>query len=375
MRQFLVHTWRLGLKELWTLWRDPAMLILIAYVFTLGVYIGAKALPETLNNAPVAIVDEDHSPLSQRIAAALYPPHFSAPRMIDWTQMDPGMDAGIYTFAMVIPRHFQRDLLAGRAPQIQLNVDATRMSQAFVGSGYLQQIVGGEIREFAQRQRATPVPAVDLALRARFNPTLDPVWWGSLAQLIDHIAMLSIILAGAALIREREHGTIEHLLVMPVTPAEIMSAKIWSMSAVVLLATWVAITFVVRGALGVPVAGSLPLFFAGTALCLVASTSMGIFLATLARNMPQFGMLMMLTIIPMQILSGSSTPRESMPEALQDLMLAAPTTHFVQLGQAILFRGAGLAVVWPQFAALALIAAVLFALSLARFRRTIAQMA
>jgi ABC-2 type transport system permease protein len=373
MRQFLVHTWRLGLKELWTLWRDPAMLILIAYVFTLGVYTGAKALPAALNNAPVAIVDEDHSPLSQRIAAALYPPHFSAPRMIAWAQMDPGMDAGIYTFAMVIPRHFQRDLLAGRAPQIQLNVDATRMSQAFVGSGYLQQIVGGEIREFAQRQRATPTPPVDLALRARSNPTLDPIWWGSLAQVIDHIAMLSIILAGAALIRE--HGTIEHLLVMPVTPAGIMSAKIWSMSAVVLLATWVAITFVVRGALGVPVAGSLPLFFAGTALCLVASTSMGIFLATLARNMPQFGMLMMLTIIPMQILSGSSTPRESMPEALQDLMLAAPTTHFVQLGQAILFRGAGLAVVWPQFAALALIAAALFALSLARFRKTLAQMA
>jgi len=375
MRQFLANTWRLGTKELWTLWRDPMMLILIVYVFTVGVYTAAKALPETLRDAPVAIVDEDHSPLSQRIASALYPPHFSPPRMIDWAQMDPGMDAGIYTFAMVIPRHFQRDLLAGRAPQIQLNVDATRMSQAFVGSGYLQQIVCGEITEFTQRYRAASIPPVDLALRARFNPALDPVWWGSLAQVIDHIAMLSIILAGAALIREREHGTIEHLLVMPVTPAEIMSAKIWSMSAVVLLATWMAVTFVVRGALGVPVAGSLALFFAGTALCLIACTSLGIFLATLARNMPQFGMLMMLTIIPMQILSGGITPRESMPVVLQWLMEAAPTTQFVKLSQAILFRGAGLDVVWPQLAALALIGGVLFTLSLQRFRNTIAQMA
>jgi len=375
MRQFLANTWRLGTKELWTLWRDPMMLILIVYVFTVGVYTGARAAPEALRDAPVAIVDEDRSPLSQRIASALYPPHFSAPRMIDWSQMDPGMDAGIYTFAMVIPRHFQRDLLAGRAPQIQLNVDATRMSQAFVGSGYLQQIVGGEITEFTQRYRAASIPPVDLALRARFNPALDPVWWGSLAQVIDHIAMLSIILAGAALIREREHGTIEHLLVMPVTPAEIMSAKIWSMSAVVLLATWMAVTFVVRGALGVPVAGSLALFFAGTALCLIACTSLGIFLATLARNMPQFGMLMMLTIIPMQILSGGITPRESMPVVLQWLMEAAPTTQFVKLSQAILFRGAGPDVVWPQFAALTLIAAALFALSLQRFRNTIAQMA
>ncbi|MFT7723463.1 MAG: ABC transporter permease [Roseateles sp.] len=375
MRRFIANTWRLGVKELWSLWRDPMMLVLIAYVFTLGVYTAATAMPETLHNAPIAIVDEDRSPLSQRIASALYPPQFSAPQLIDWPQMDPGMDAGRYTFVMVIPRHFQRDVLAGRAPQIQLNVDATRMSQAFVGSGYLQQIVAGEIGEFAQRHRASAVPPVDLALRARFNPALQPAWFGSLVQVINHITMLSIILTGAALIREREHGTLEHLLVMPVTPAEIMLAKVWSMGAVVLLAAWLSITFVVQGALRVPVAGSLPLFFAGAALCLFATTSMGIFLATLARNMPQFGMLMMLTIMPLQMLSGGSTPRESMPGPVQDLMLAAPTTHFVQLGQAILFRGAGLDVVWPQFAALALIGTVLFALSLRRFRTAIGRMA
>ncbi|WP_399697904.1 ABC transporter permease [Xenophilus sp.] len=375
MHRFLANTWRLGIKELWSLWRDPTMLVLIAYVFTVGVYTAATAMPETLHNAPIAIVDEDRSPLSQRIASALYPPQFAAPHLIDWPQMDPGMDQGLYTFVMVIPRHFQRDLLAGRSPQIQLNVDATRMSQAFVGSGYLQQIVMGEVGDFAQRHRASAVPPVDLALRARFNPALEPSWFGSLVQVINYIAMLSIILTGAALIREREHGTVEHLLVMPVTPAQIMLAKVWSMGAVVLLAAWVSIALVVRGLLHVPVAGSLPLFFAGAALCLFATTSMGIFMATVARNMPQFGMLMMLTIMPLQMLSGGSTPRESMPGPVQDLMLAAPTTHFVQLGQAILFRGAGLDVVWPQFAALLLIGAVLFALSLRRFRRTIAQMA
>lgn len=375
MRQFLANTWRLGTKELWTLWRDPMMLILIVYVFTVGVYTGAKAAPEALRDAPVAIVDEDRSPLSQRIASALYPPHFSAPRMIDWSQMDPGMDAGIYTFAMVIPRHFQRDLLAGRAPQIQLNVDATRMSQAFVGSGYLQQIVGGEITEFTQRYRAASIPPVDLALRARFNPALDPVWWGSLAQVIDHIAMLSIILAGAALIREREHGTVEHLLVMPVTPTEIMLAKIWSMGLVVLVTAFASLNLVVRGALGVPIEGSQPLFLAGAALCLFATTSLGIFLATLARNMPQFGMLLVLVLLPLQLLSGAMTPRESMPQLVQTIMLAAPTTHFVELSQAILYRGAGLDVVWKPFLALAAIGSVLFALTLARFRKTIGQMA
>lgn len=375
MQQFMRNTYRLGVKELWSLWRDPAMLILIVYVFVIGVYTAANAVPETLNKAPVAVVDEDRSPLSQRIISSLYPPYFATPSLIDWAQMDKGMDAGEFTFAMVIPRSFQQDLLAGRAPQIQLNVDATRMSQAFVGSGYLQQIVMDEVNEFAMRYRADAVLPVDLALRARFNPTLDPAWFGSLVQIINYIALLSLILTGAALIREREHGTIEHLLVMPVTPAQIMTSKIWSMSLVVLLAAWLSMTLVVRKWLQVPVAGSLPLFFTGAAVCLFATTSMGIFMATIARNMPQFAMLMMLTFMPLQMLSGGSTPRESMPELVQNIMLAAPTTHFVQLGQAILFRGAGLADVWPQFAALIVIGGVLFAVSLRRFRRTIAEMA
>lgn len=374
-RGFIANTWHLGLKELWSLWRDPAMLVLIAYVFSVGVYTAATAMPETLSHAPVAIVDEDRSALSQRIAEALYPPHFSPPRQIAWADMDPQLDAGLHTFVMVIPQGFQRDVLAGRAPQIQLNVDATRMSQAFVGSGYLQQIVMAEISEFAQRERVATVLPVELALRARFNPALEPLWFGALVQVINYITMLSIILAGAALIRERERGTVEHLLVMPVTPAQIMLAKVWSMSLVVLLAAALSLGIVVQGVLQVPVAGSLPLFFAGAALCLFATTSMGIFMATIARNMPQFAMLMMLTIMPLQMLSGGSTPRESMPELVQNIMLAAPTTHFVQLGQAILFRGAGIEVVWRPFLWLLLIGVVLFVLSLARFRRTIADMA
>ena len=375
MRQTLLNIYRLGVKELWSLWRDPIMLVLIVYAFTLGIYTAASAMPESLHNAPIAIVDEDQSPLSARIASAFYAPQFSPPQQIGWAEMDAGMDQGLYTFVLVIPQHFQRDVLAGKAPQLQLNVDATRMSQAFTGSGHVQQIALGEVAEFAQRYRASSTQPVEMALRARFNPALDKSWFGGLIQIINQITMLSIVLTGAALIREREHGTVEHLLVMPVTPAEIMLAKVWAMGAVVLLASFVSLTVVVQGLLKVPVAGSLPLFFAGAALCLFATTAMGIFMATVARNMPQFGMLLVLTMMPLQMLSGGATPRESMPELVQTVMLIAPTTHFVQLGQAILFRGAGLDVVWPQFLALGLIGGALFAFSLARFRRTISQMA
>lgn len=374
-RRTLANIYRLGVKELWSLWRDPMMLVLIIYVFTVAVYTAANAMPETLNRAPIAVVDEDDSALSRQIISAFYPPYFTEPQMISMAQMDEGMDAGRYTFALYIPQGFQRDVMANRSPDLQLNVDATRMSQAFTGSGAVQQIVQAEINEFLQRERVASQPPVDLVVRARFNPSLEKAWFGSLMQVINYITMLSIILTGAALIREREHGTIEHLLVMPVTPTEIMLAKIWAMGLVVLVAAAASLHLVVRGVLGVPVEGSLPLFFTGAALSLFATTSMGIFLATLARNMPQFGMLMMLTIIPLQMLSGGSTPRESMPELVQNIMLAAPTTHFVELGQAILYRGAGLETVWKPFLALVLIGAVMFAGSLLRFRKAITRMA
>ena len=365
---------RLGIKELWSLVRDPAMLILIVYMFTVAIYSAATAMPETLHNAAIAIVDEDRSPLSGRIVSAFYPPQYAPPRLISHDEVDPAMDTGLYTFVLTIPPGFQADVLAGRAPGLQLNVDATRMSQAFTGSSYIQQIALAEVNEFLQGHRRVPASGVELVERVRFNPTLERSWFGSLMEAINSITMLSIILTGAALIREREHGTIEHLLVMPVTPGEIMLAKVWSMGLVVLLAALVALVFVVQGALHVPVQGSVLLFMGLAALHLFATTSMGIFLATVARSMPQFGMLLVLTLLPLQLLSGGVTPRESMPEFVQQVMLAAPTTHFVAAAQAVLYRGAGLEVIWPQALALLAIGSALFAFSLSRFRRTLGQM-
>lgn len=365
----------LGVKELRSLARDPMMLVLIVFAFTFAIYASSTAMPETLNKAPIAIVDEDRSPLSTRIALAFYPPYFVPPVMITHAEMDARMDAGLDTFALDIPPEFQRDLLAGRSPTIQLNVDATRMSQAFVGNGYIQTILNKEVQSFAEHHQTASVPPVDLALRARFNPELNKSWFGAIIEVINNVTMLAIVLTGAALIREREHGTIEHLLVMPVTPFEIMTSKVWAMGLVVLVACAFSLAFVVHGLLAVPPQGSIALFLAGAAVHLFAATSIGIFLGTVARSMPQFGLLLMLVILPLEMLSGGMTPRESMPEPVQLVMLAAPTTHFVMLAQAILYRGAGLSVVWPQFLALALIGAALFGFALARFRATIATMA
>lgn len=361
----------LGIKELRSLWHDKVLLFFVLWAFSFGVYSAATAVTRELHHAAIAVVDEDRSPLSQRIVGAFYGPYFRPPALIGLTEIDPGLDAGRYTFVLDIPPNFQRDVQAGRQPTLQVNIDATQMSQAFIGASYIQNIVMDETTGFVQRRSRDTALPIPLVVRVRFNPNLNGIWFGGVMKIIDHITMLSVILTGAALIREREHGTLEHLLVMPLTPFQIMVAKIWANGAVVLVAAGLSLWLVVRGVLGVPIAGSVTLFLFGAALHLFSSTSLGIFLGTIARSMPQFGLLMILVILPLQLLSGGMTPRESMPGVVQTIMLAAPTTHFVKFAQAILYRGAGLDVVWPQFLAITAIGAVFFLVALTRFRKAV----
>lgn len=363
---------QLGLKELRSLWHDKILAFFILASFSIMIYSAATASSRELHNAPIGIVDEDQSPLSARIISAFYGPYFKPPRVISMDEIDPGLDAGDYTFVLNIPPEFQRDVLAGKHPALQVNIDATRMTQAFIGANYIQNIVTGEITEFAQRHRTGTVLPITLATRVKFNPNLNGIWFGGVMEIISQVTMLSIILTGAALIREREHGTLEHLLVMPLIPFEVMAAKVWANGLVVLVCTALSLRLVVQGALGVPIVGSTPLFLFGTMLHLFSTTSMGILMATVARSMPQFGLLMIIVVLPLQMLSGGITPRESMPEIVQNIMLAAPTTHFTALAQAILYRGAGVDVVWPQLIAIMGIGTVFFVGALLRFRASLA---
>jgi ABC-2 type transport system permease protein len=347
------------------------LIVLIIWAFSGGIYCIETTTSMELHNAPIAIVDEDQSQLSGRILSALYGPYFKKPDLIAASEVDPGMDGGKYTFALDIPPHFERDVLAGRQPEIQVNVDATMVTQAFIGSNYIQNIVTGEISEFVQRHRGGNALPIGLTTRTKFNPNRNSAWFGSVMEVINNITMLSIVLTGAAVIREREHGTLEHLLVMPLTPFEIMMAKIWAMGLVVLTAAALSLIFVVQGLLAVPIAGSVVLFLFGAMLHLFSTASMGIFMGTVSRSMPQLGLLMILVILPLQMLSGGITPHDSMPKIVQAIMQLAPTTHFVSFAQAILYRGAGFNVVWPSFMAIIGIGGVFFMTGLALFRRSI----
>ncbi len=373
MKTTLSNIFRLGVKELRSLWADKVLLILICWAFTGAIYAAAMGVSQELRNSPVAVVDEDQSPLSQRLINALTPPYFKTPERVTVDKMDKDLDHGYYSFGIVIPVNFQRDLEAGRRPTIQVNIDATVMSQSFIGASYIQNIFTAELNEYLSKKRETTELPIRLATRVRYNPNLTGFWFGGVMEVIGNITMLTIILVGAAFIREREHGTLEHLLVMPLTPFEIMMAKIWANGVVVLLGASVGIVLIVRTVLQVPIAGSVPLFLCGAALYLFSAASIGIFLGTIARSMPQLGLLIILTIIPLQLLSGGVTPRESMPEFVQWVMYAAPTTYFVKLAQGILYRGAGFSIVWPNFVAITGIGGAFFLAALARFRRSVTQ--
>ncbi len=371
MKKHFLNIYRLGIKELRTLFKDKVMLILIVYSFSFAIYIGATAKSTELNKASIAFIDEDRTTLSNRIISGFYPPRFNTPEIILLSQMDKGMDNGKYTFVVNIPADFEKNVLSGRIPKIQLNIDATRMTQAGIGAGYIQQIINQELHNFITNGAQESISQIEIIPRYKFNQNLTSSWFGSITEVINNIVMLSILLSGAALIREREHGTIEHLLVMPLNAAEIMISKIWSVSIVILAGVSFSLFFVVQGVLSVPIAGSIPLFLLGTLLVLLATTSIGVFMGTLARNMPQFGMIFILTILPLMMLSGSFTPFESMPDIVQYIMYLSPTSYFVEIAQAILYRGAGIDVIWKSLVAIFAIGIVFFFFSLFMFRKSL----
>ena len=368
----LFNIYRLIWKELRSIRADPMMLILVAYTFSLAVYTVATGASTEAKDLTVGVVDEDRSDLSRNLLTALNPPLFKRSVVIAADEMDSDMNNGRLIFVLEIPPKFQSDLLTGRQTSLQLNVDATAMAQAGNGALYIQAIIAQEIANFRAGREAALSAPVNVVVHAKFNPNLYAYWFSSVMQVVNNITMLAVILTGAALIREREQGTVEHLLVMPVVPAEIMLSKIIANGLVILIAATLSLNLVVQWWLKVPIAGSLILFVAGATLYALTVASLGILLGTIASTMGQFALLAAPILLIMQLLSGGATPMESMPVWLQYVMqIISPTPHFVAFSQAVLYRGADLTIVWPLLAAMVVIGSAYFAFALLRFRRVI----
>lgn len=373
LRDHIFNVFRLVIKELRSIRSDPTMLVLVVYAFSISVNTVATGALTEATNLSVGVVDEDGSDLSRQIAEAMVPPTFQPAVHIRASDIDMKMDKGELLFVVEIPPNFQANILAKRKTEIQINVDATAVAQAGNGVNYLKTAISNEVQNFiAGREGGSGGAPINLVLRARFNPNLKTAWFSAMTQVINQITLLTVILTGAALIREREQGTVEHLLVMPVIPAEIMLAKMLANGLVILVAAMLSLQFVVHLWIGAPIAGSIALFFVGAALYALVVAALGILLGTLSTTMGQFGLLAMPVLMVTQLLSGSSTPMESMPVWLQYVMKTiSPTPHFVSFAQAVLFRGADLTLVWRPLLAMLIIGSVYFVIAMSRFRRVI----
>jgi ABC-2 type transport system permease protein len=370
MRRFSNIFW-LGTKEVRSLLRDTVMVLLIIWAFGPGLLLRATGHSEAVNNASIAFVDEDRSALSRALRASLTPPYFQTPVVIEASDLNRAMDESRFTFVVVVPPHFEADIRRGRQPELQLNVDATAVIQAATGASYLHNMLQQELANYTEHFEVQDVTPVALVSRRAFNPNGTQAWFESVVALLDQISVLTIALTGAAFLREREHGTIEHLLVMPLSAFEIATAKVLANGLAIMIAFATSMAFVVEWGIGVPIAGSRFLLFMGAFVYLFSAAAIGIFLGTVAGTMAQFALLMLLAIMPMMMLSGGMTPIESQPAWLQPITNLLPSRHFMAFSQAIVFRGAGLETVWPQLAAMGALGGVFFAASLALFRRSI----
>src|SRR4030095_11231752 len=283
----VLNTLWLGLKEIKSLLSDKVLVALVVYAFTLSIYSQATGTSNEVNNASIAFADEDNSALSMALFESFYPPRFQRPVLIRPSEVEREMDKGRFRFVVTIPNRFERDLRDGRHPKIQLNIDATAMQQAGIGANYITNILDQRTKTFLSRTDADAAQPIRLVVRKLFNPNGISAWFTSIVAMINQLTLLTVVLTGAAVIREREHGTLEHLLVMPRSALEIALAKVWANGLVILLATGMSLYLVVRTALRVPFAGSVTLWFVGVILYLFFATALGIFLGTISRSMAQ----------------------------------------------------------------------------------------
>jgi ABC-2 type transport system permease protein len=367
-----VNIFWLGIKELKSVLSDKVLVAFVLYAFTWTIYQQATGTSNEVNNASIAFADEDNSALSKELFGAFYPPRFQYPEVIQTGEIERSMDEGRYMFVVVIPSRFERDLREGRQPEIQLNIDATAMQQAGIGAGYIKNIISQRTETFLSRTDVDAREPVNLVVRKLFNPNGLSAWFSSIVGIINQLTLLTIVLTGAAVIREREHGTLEHLLVMPLNAFEIAMAKVWANGLVILIATALSLFLVVRMALDVPFEGSMLLWFAGVLLYLFFATALGVFLGTISRSMAQFALLIVLMVVVLQLLSGGSTPVESQPAWLQAITYFLPSRHFVSFSQVIIYRGGGFMAVWRNFAMVSAIGLAFFSYSVVLFRKSIA---
>jgi ABC-2 type transport system permease protein len=363
-------------KEMLQLFRDVPIVLFLVYSFTLAVYITGNGLRSQLHNASLAVYDADHSFSSRELIHKFQAPFFR----LEGEIADPQeglrlLDRGKAMAILEIPPRFHEQLLAGEPTAVQLLVDTTNSPQGLSAAGYAARIVARFGQETAlarvgsSEESSQNLPVIENDQRVWYNPDQNEAWFESISHLLRQITIFAILLPAAALVREKERGTVEQLLVSPLTPLQIMLPKVLSMTVVILCATAVGLFGIMQPVFGVPIKGSIVLFFGLTALFVFTTAGMGLAAATLARNQAQVGMMTFFVVAPMLLLSGLMAPMEAMPEWVRHLMVLSPLRYFVEITHGILLKGAGLNILWVSVLAMVVLGAAMFGFGMWRFRR------
>ncbi len=363
-------------KEILQLSRDVPIGLLLVYSFTLAVYLTGNGIRSQLHNASLLVRDADHSFSSRELIHKFKSPFFR----LEGEIADPQeglrwLDRGKAMAVLEIPPRFHEQLVTGEPTAVQLLVDTTNAPQGLSAASYAARIVGQFGQETAlarlrgMEESSQNLPVIVSDHRVWYNPDQNDTWFESISHLLRQITIFAILLPAAAMVREKERGTVEQLLVSPLTPFQIMLPKVLAMTLVILCATAVALFGVMRPAFGVPIKGSIPLFFSLTALFVFTTAGMGLAAATLTRNQAQVGMMTLLVVAPMMLLSGLVAPIEALPTWTRNLMILSPLRYFIEIAHGILLKGSDLSILWDSVLAMALLGGVLFGFGMWKFRR------
>ena len=368
-------------KEFRQILRDRRLIYSLTVAPVLQLLLLGSVLNATVANVSLGVVDDSRTPQSRNLVAAL-----TQSRSFRLAGVYPSVDdlegaigRGAIDAGVVIPYDFSRDLVRGRPTTVQFLLNAMNVNTAQISQGYAQGIVQAYNAGLAAeglhadfRQIAAPPVsrrgAVSLAPAFLFNPGLVSSWFVVTGILGMLLILNGTIISSTVMLKEREFGTIEQLLMSPASTAEIILAKIVPLflllSAMALLALGL-----IRVAFQVPVHGSLTLVLAGAALCLLCGVGIGTMLATFTRSAQQALLTIFFINPPLTSLSGALMPVEAMPRWMQPLTALNPIYHFGRITRGALIKGSGLDALWPNLAALAVFTVVLVSLSVWRFRR------
>ena len=368
----LLRVRRMVSKEVRQLFRDPKTKRIIFVSPIIQLILFGYAVNTDVRQVSTFLVDHDRTPESRQLVDAFTASGYfrvtgSSDRSAD---MGVALDHGRAKVGLEIPAGFAVDLQAGRSPAVQLVVDGTNSNTATVASGYAAQITQAvSVRVQTPGGQARP-PTIDLRSRAWFNASLESKVYNVPAVIGVIVLLMSLLLTAMAVVREREMGTLEQLLVSPLTPAEIMLGKTIPVAGVALM----QLTLVTAVALlwfDVPLRGSVPALLLAAALFIVAGLSFGLLVSTMSNTQQEAFLAMFLFILPAIILSGFLYPIDTMPRVFQELTLLNPLRHFLEIVRAIFLKGAGIRELWPQFAVLAAMATGGLWLATRRFRATL----